>query len=228
VSPVIPVKENIRLRIEEFGIVPSIKPKLHESAAADAIFAAETLIAAGIPIAEIKWSAPGAIDVVSHLEKKFPKMVVGVDVLDLEAAERCVDAGAKFLTSPGFIPEIVEFAIRKDVVVFPGALTPTEVMTAWNAGADFVKVFPCSQVGGSSYIRALHGPLPDIRLIASGGVNQQTAADFMLAGATALGIGVDLVPAEALRWRKEEQIHELARRFLNMVKYGRTERIARS
>jgi 2-dehydro-3-deoxyphosphogluconate aldolase/(4S)-4-hydroxy-2-oxoglutarate aldolase len=225
---VIPVKENIRLRIEEFGIVPAIKPKLHESAADDAIFAAETLNAAGIPIAEIEWSVPGAIYVISHLAKKFPRMVVGVDIPDVEAAERCVEAGAKFLTSPGFTPEIVEFAIRKDVVVFPGALTPTEVMTAWKAGADFVKVFPCSQVGGSSYIRALHGPLPDIRLIASGGVNQQTAADFMLAGATALGIGVDLVPAEALRWRKEEQIHELARRFLNMVKYGRTERIARS
>jgi 2-dehydro-3-deoxyphosphogluconate aldolase/(4S)-4-hydroxy-2-oxoglutarate aldolase len=225
---VIPVKENIRLRIEEFGIVPSIKPKLHGSAAEDAIFAAETLNAAGIPIAEIKWAVPGALDVVSHLAKKFPKMVVGVDLLDLDAAEQCVDAGAKFLTSPGLIPEIVEFAIKKDIVVFPGALTPTEVLTAWKAGADLVKVFPCSQVGGAGYIKALHGPLPEIRLIASGGVNQQTAADFILAGATALGIGVELVPAEALRWRKEEQIRELARRFLNTVKYGRTERIARS
>jgi 2-dehydro-3-deoxyphosphogluconate aldolase/(4S)-4-hydroxy-2-oxoglutarate aldolase len=225
---VIPEKANIRLRIEECGIVPAIHPKLHPSAADDAQFAAETLYAGGIPIAEISMVVPGAREVISNLANKFPKMIVGADVLDLETARVCLDAGAKFLTSPAFVPEVVEFAIKHNVVVSPGALTPTEVVTAWNAGADFVKVFPCSQIGGAGYIKALNGSLPSVRLIASGGVSQQTAADFILAGASALGIGAELVPSEALRWRKEAQIHELTRRFINMVKYGRTERMARS
>ena len=224
----IPEKENIRLCIEEFGIVPAIHPKLHPSAADDARFAGETLHAAGIPIAEISMVVPGARDVISYLAKKFPKMIVGADVVDLETARGCLDAGAKFLTSPGFVPEVVEFAHKNSVVVFPGALTPTEVVTAWHAGADFVKVFPCSQVGGAGYIKALNGSLPSVRLIASGGVNQQTAANFILAGAAALGVGAELVPPEALRWRKEDQIQELTRRFINMVKYGRAERMARS
>jgi 2-dehydro-3-deoxyphosphogluconate aldolase/(4S)-4-hydroxy-2-oxoglutarate aldolase len=221
-------KTDIRMRIEEFGIVPAIRPALRTSAADDARFAAETLSSAGIPIAEINMTVPGSIDVISHLAKRFPEMIVGADLLDLETARRCVDAGAKFLTSPGLIPGLVEFAAKRDVVVFPGALTPSEVNTAWNAGADFVKVFPCSQVGGAGYIKALHGPLPHIPLIASGGVNQQTAGNFILYGATALGIGAELVPQEALRWRKDEQIRELARRFLGMVKDGRAQRMGQA
>ena len=113
-------------------------------------------------------------------------MVVGAGtVLDTETAQQCLDAGAKFLTSPGLVMEVVEFAVKKDVVVFPGVLTPTDVITAWKAGADFVKVFPCAQVGGPAYIRALKVPLPKVPLIASGGVNQQSAANFIRAGATA-------------------------------------------
>jgi 2-dehydro-3-deoxyphosphogluconate aldolase/(4S)-4-hydroxy-2-oxoglutarate aldolase len=208
--------------------VPAIKPRLHASAADDVRFAAETLNAAGVPVAEVNMTVPGAVDVISHLAKTFPKMIVGADLTDLETAERSVDAGAKFLTSPAFVPGIVEFARKKNVVVFPGALTPSEVLAAWSAGADFVKVFPCSQVGGAAYIKALHSPLPLVRLIASGGVNQQTAFDFVIAGATAIGVGAELVPPEALRWRNEAQIHELARRFINMIKSGRKERMERS
>jgi 2-dehydro-3-deoxyphosphogluconate aldolase/(4S)-4-hydroxy-2-oxoglutarate aldolase len=222
------MKTEVRMRIEEFGIVPSVRPVLRASAADDARFAAETLNAAGIPIAEINMTVPGSIDVISDLAKRFPEMIIGADLLDLETARRCLDAGAKFLTSPGLIPGLVELAVAKDVVVFPGALTPSEVVTAWTAGADFVKVYPCSQVGGAGYIRALHGPLPHVPLIASGGVNQQTAMNFILSGAAALGIGAELVPQEALRWRKEQQIRELARRFLGMVKDGRAQRMGQS
>jgi 2-dehydro-3-deoxyphosphogluconate aldolase/(4S)-4-hydroxy-2-oxoglutarate aldolase len=217
-------KMDVRLCIQQIGIVPAIRPAMRATASDDARFAAEAIYRAGIPIAEISMIVPGAIDVISHLAKNFPEMIVGADVLDLETARRCVDAGARFLTSPGFIVQVVEFALKKDVVVFPGALTPTEVLTAGKAGADFIKVFPCSQVGGASYIKALNASIHQASLIASGGVNQQTAVNFIRAGATALGIGADLIPQEALQWRKEEQIRELARRFLGMVDAGRAER----
>ena len=216
-------RDQIRLRIEEYGIIPSIKPKLHTAAAEDFLFAAEALNSAGIPVAEINIAVPGALDAISQIAKKFPKMIVGVDLLDVETAERCLGVGAKFLTSPGFVPELVEFSVKTDVLVFPGALTPSEVFAAWKAGADFVKVFPCSQVGGPGYIRALHSPFPGIRLIASGGVTLETAAGFMLSGATALGIGSQLVPPEALRSRRQDLIQDLARRFATIVKSARSE-----
>ena len=214
-------KDEVRFRIQEIGIVPAIRVNRPEHAQ----FAAETINGAGIPIAEITMTVPGAVDVIAHLAKSLPEMVVGAGtVLDKETARRCLDAGAKFLTSPGLVLEVVEFAVKKDVVVFPGALTPTEVITAWKAGADFVKIFPCAQSGGDTYIRVLKIPLPQIQLIASGGVNQQTAVNFILAGATALGIGGELIPKEDVRLRKEERIYELARRFLAMVKEARARR----
>ena len=142
-------------------------------------------------------------------------------VLDEESAQRCIDAGARFLTSPGFVPEVVAYAKKVDVVVFPGAMTPTEVIAAWKAGSDFVKIFPTGQVGGTQFLRALKVPLPQIPLIASGGVNQVTASDYILAGATAIGLGGELLPREALHLRQADRIHELAGRFLTMVKDAR-------
>jgi 2-dehydro-3-deoxyphosphogluconate aldolase/(4S)-4-hydroxy-2-oxoglutarate aldolase len=115
----------------------------------------------------------------------------------------------------------MEFAAKQNVAVFPGALTPTEVVTAWSAGADFVKVFPCGPVGGDAYIKALHASLPQIPLIAAGGVNQQTAASFILSGATAIGVGTELIPTEAIARRQSKRIHELARRFAKLVKDAR-------
>lgn len=213
-------KQEIRARIEEIGIVPAIRVKAPEHAR----FAVEAVNRAGIPIAEITMTVPNAIDLISHLARTLPEMIVGAGtVLDTETASRCVDAGARFLTSPGLVMEVVEFAVKKDVVVFPGALTPTEVIAAWKAGADFVKIYPCAEVGGHIYIRALKVPLPQVSLIASGGVNQQSAANFIRAGATALGIGGELIPPEALLRRQEAQINELARRFLAMVKGTRAE-----
>ena len=221
----IAMKRNIRRCIEDYGIVPSIRLSRGNSAADDALFAAETLTSAGIPIVEISLTEPGAVNVMAHLSKNLPEMIIGADVLDVETAQRCLDSGARFITSPGFFSELIEFGAGKDVVVLPGALTPTEVVTAWKSGADLVKVFPCSQVGGAGYIKALHGPMPQIPLIASGGVNQSTAMSFVLSGATALGIGAELVPRQAIQGRRDSQIRELARRFLTMVKEGRTQRM---
>jgi 2-dehydro-3-deoxyphosphogluconate aldolase/(4S)-4-hydroxy-2-oxoglutarate aldolase len=149
-------------------------------------------------------------------------MAVGAGtVLDEDLARRCIEAGARFLTSPGFVPEVVAYARKANVVVFPGALTPTEVIAAWKAGSDFVKIFPTAPIGGVQYIRALKVPLPQIPLIATGGVNQLTALDFIAVGATAIGVGAELLPPEALHLRQENRIRELARRFLGMVKEGR-------
>jgi 2-dehydro-3-deoxyphosphogluconate aldolase / (4S)-4-hydroxy-2-oxoglutarate aldolase len=213
-------KAEVRARIEEIGIIPAIRVSTRELAR----FAIEAINRAGIPIAEVTMTVPNALDVISQLARSLPEMIVGAGtVLDTETAQRCLDAGAKFLTSPGLVMEVVEFAVRKDLVVFPGVLTPTDVIMAWKAGADFVKIFPCAQVGGPAYIRALKVPLPQVPLIASGGVNQQSAPNFIRAGATALGIGSELIPHEALHRRQEAQIHELARRFLAMVKNTREE-----
>jgi 2-dehydro-3-deoxyphosphogluconate aldolase / (4S)-4-hydroxy-2-oxoglutarate aldolase len=212
-------KQEIRARIEDIGIIPAVGA----SSPDDARFAVEAVSCGGIPIAEITMTVPEAVAVITGLTRSFPEMIVGAGtVLDIETAKRCLDAGAKFLTSPGLVPEVVEFAAKNEVVVFPGALTPTEIIAAWKAGADFVKVYPCGQVGGDRYIRALKTPLPQVLLIASGGVNQQTALNFVLAGAAALGIGAELIPREDVQLRRKDRILELARRFKKLVKEARS------
>ena len=217
-------KAEVRARIEEIGIIPGIRVSSPERAR----FAAEMVNRAGIPIAEITMTVPRALDVISHLAKTLPDMAVGAGtVLDAETAWRCLDAGATFLTSTGLVPEVVEFALKNDLVVFPGAMTPTDVIAAWRTGADFVKVFPCGPLGGPSYIRSLKLPFPQVPMIATGGVNQRTAGNFILAGATALGIGAELINPEALPVMKEEQIQELARRYAGMVKAARAQQNAR-
>jgi 2-dehydro-3-deoxyphosphogluconate aldolase/(4S)-4-hydroxy-2-oxoglutarate aldolase len=214
-------KAQVRARIEEIGIIAGIRV----TKAGRARFAAEAVHRAGIPIAEITMTVPGGDEVISHLAKNLPDIVVGAGtVLDIETARRCLDAGATFLTSTGLVPEVVEFALQNDVVVFPGAMTPTDVITAWKMGVDFVKIFPCGPLGGPNYIRALKFPFPHIPLIATGGVNQQTAGNFILAGAAALGIGSELINPEALPMMQEQQIHELARRYLKIIKAARAQR----
>jgi len=134
-----------------------------------------------------------------------------------------LDAGAKFLASDGLDPELVNFAVKEGVVMIPGTLSPSEILTAWKLGPDFVKVVPCAQVGGDSYIRALKAMFPKVPLIAAGGVTQQTASGFILAGAIALGIGADLVPRESIRMRQPDRIAELARRFIGFVSGARSQ-----
>ena len=211
-------RSQVRVYIEEIGILPSVRVTTQELAR----FAAETVYSGGIPIAEITLTTPGALAVINDLANRFPDMAVGAGtVLDDEMARRSVDAGASFLTSPGFVPEVVAYAKKVDVCVLPGALTPSEIIAAWKAGSDFVKIFPTGLVGGIQYVRALKVPLPQIPLIATGGVNQLTASDFILAGATAIGLGGALLPKEALHFRQDDRIHELAGRFLAMVRDAR-------
>jgi 2-dehydro-3-deoxyphosphogluconate aldolase / (4S)-4-hydroxy-2-oxoglutarate aldolase len=207
--------------IEDAGIVPSLR--LH--AAEEALFAAEALADGGIPIVEIPLTVPGATGLIQDLAKRRPEIVAGAgSVYDLEAAERCLDAGAAFLSSPGLDLNIVEYGLKRGVAVLPGALTPTEVIVAWRAGGDLVKIFPCAQVGGPSYIKALKAPFPDVPLMASGGVNQQTVAEFFVAGAAAVGIGANLVQPEAVHRREPGWIKQLAQRYLSLVKQGRERR----
>jgi 2-dehydro-3-deoxyphosphogluconate aldolase/(4S)-4-hydroxy-2-oxoglutarate aldolase len=208
-------KETVRARIEEFGIVPAIRL----SSAEDALFAVKAVADSGIPIAEVTMTIPGAIEVISEIARDRPELIVGAGTItDTETARRCLDAGAMFLTSPGLDIRVVRFAVKRNVVVFPGALTPSEIMTAWKAGSDFVKVFPCSRLGGAGYIKALKSPFPHIPLIASGGVTHGNVADFILAGAVGVGIGRDLINPEAVRRRELDWIRELAGRFLQIVK----------
>jgi 2-dehydro-3-deoxyphosphogluconate aldolase/(4S)-4-hydroxy-2-oxoglutarate aldolase len=211
-------KHSVRARIEEVGIIPAIRT----ASAEDALFAAEMISQAGIPIVEITMTVPGAVDVIAGLARALPDLVVGAGtVLGIDMARRCLDAGARFVTSPGLELHVVEFAAKEDVLVMPGALTPTEVTAAWHAGADLVKIFPCAQLGGESYIRALKAPLPHVPMIAAGGVNQHTAAGFIRAGAVAIGVGTELIPRRAIEQRQTEWIRELARRFLSLVAEAR-------
>jgi 2-dehydro-3-deoxyphosphogluconate aldolase/(4S)-4-hydroxy-2-oxoglutarate aldolase len=211
-------KEEVRARIEEVGIVPAIRLSTTE----DARFAAEAVYRAGLPIAEITLTVPGALQLISALVRDFPDMVVGAGtVLDADTARRAVDAGARFITSTGMDATVVGLAAEEGVLVLPGALTPTEIINAWKAGADFVKVFPCTPLGGDSYIRALKAALPQIPLIAGGGVQQHTAGHYISAGASAIGVGKELVTYEAVRLRKAEWILELAHRFMAIVKNAR-------
>lgn len=211
-------RQEVRKRIEELGIIPSIRV----SATEDALFAADAIARGGIPIVEITLTVPEAIKVISSVVEHAPDVIVGAgSVHDVETAQRCLDAGAKFLSSDGLDPDTVKFAVAKDVVVIPGTLTPTGVIGAWKLNPDFVKVVPCGHIGGDSYIRDLKAMFPKIPLVAAGGVNQRTAFNFIAAGAVALGVGGELIPREAIRRRQPDRIAELARRFLNSVSSAR-------
>lgn len=204
--------------IEEVGIIPAIRV----SSAEDAHFAADTVAKAGIPIVEITMTVPEACSLMAHLVRHHPNVVVGAGtVLDPQMAGSCVDAGAHFLTSPGLNPKVIEFATQKEIAVLPGALTPTEVITAWEAGGDYVKVYPCAELGGEKYIRNLRAALPQIPLVAAGGITQHSALDYVLAGASAIGVGKELIPPDAIENRERDRIQELAQRFLTAVKDAR-------
>ncbi len=211
-------KETVRRRIEQLGIIPAIRV----ASADDASFAVESIAASGLPIAEVTLTIPGALDVIRQLAAKHPELVIGAGtVLDTETARQCLDAGARFITSPELNLEVVDFALKHGVTVLPGAMTPTEIAAAWRAGSDFVKVFPCSALGGAAYIRSLKAPFPRISLVASGGVTEQTAAEFIHAGSAVVGIGRDLVSPEAIRRRQAHWFQELVRRFLEIVSRAR-------
>jgi 2-dehydro-3-deoxyphosphogluconate aldolase / (4S)-4-hydroxy-2-oxoglutarate aldolase len=214
-------KQQVRDRIIEIGIIPVVRA----SSPGEACIAADAVCRGGIPIVEITMTVPGALDVIRELVKNCASdVLIGAGtVLNAEAARRCLDAGAQFLVSPGLNIQTIELAVREEMLMMAGALTPTEVLTAWEAGSDLVKVFPCGQVGGAKYIKALKGPLPQIPLVPTGGVNLNTAAEFIEAGAVALGVGGELVQTDALKSNKPEIIVENARKFLAIVKQTRAQ-----
>jgi 2-dehydro-3-deoxyphosphogluconate aldolase/(4S)-4-hydroxy-2-oxoglutarate aldolase len=211
-------KGEISACIEDTGVIPSVS----EASTEDALFVAEALVGAGIPIIEISMNDPDAIDVISHLVKHAPTMIVGGgSIRNTEYARKCLDAGARFLATDGVIPGLVEYAAKENLVTIPGALTLTEVISLWDAGADFVKVVPCYAVGGHKYIQTLKAVVPPARLIAAGGVNQLTALNYATAGVAALSLGKELIPTEAIVLRQARRIQELGRRFLAAVDNGR-------
>lgn len=211
-------KAEVRARIEQLAIIPAVRAATPD----DALFAAECVSKGGLPIVELTMTVPQATELIGQLVKKHPRMIVGAGtVLDLETARACLAAGAKFITSPGLDLEIVAFTAQAGVIAMPGALTPSEIIAAIKAGADFIKLFPCGQLGGVDYLHALRGPFPDVAFVAAGGVNQQTAGKYLAAGAAAVGIGADLIPPRAIAVREADWIQELARRYVNTVKYVR-------
>ncbi|MGD0908170.1 MAG: bifunctional 4-hydroxy-2-oxoglutarate aldolase/2-dehydro-3-deoxy-phosphogluconate aldolase [Candidatus Acidiferrales bacterium] len=211
-------KDEICSFIEETGVIPF----LNEASLEDAVFIAGALAESGIPIVEISMNCPDAPDLISHLVTQVPTMIVGGgSIRNMEIARQCLNAGARFLSTDGLVPMIAEFAEQEKLAMISGALTLTEVASAWNGGADFVKVVPCHAVGGPSYIRTLKDAMPYARLIAAGGVNQITATNYVLAGVTAMNVGRDLIPIEAVQSRETRRIQELARRYLLAVETGR-------
>ena len=212
-------KEETSKRIVEIGIVPVIRA----ASSKQALLASEAVCAGGVPVVEITMTVPGAIDVIAELAKTAGKeILIGAGtVLDPPTAQRCLDAGAEFLVSPGFDLETVQLARRLGKLMIAGALTPTEVIAAWKAGSDFVKIFPCGSVGGAKYIKALKAPLPQVPMIPTGGVNLNTAAEFILAGAAALGIGGELVSAAALKSGNTREITHSARQYVGIVAAAR-------
>jgi len=214
-------KDQVRRRILEVGIIPVVRA----SSGSQAIQAAEAVCAGGIPVVELTMTVPGALEVIAKLAKSMGKevLVESGTVLDADSARRCLDAGAQFLVSPGFDLATVQLANSAGVLIMAGALTPTEVIAAWKAGSDLVKVFPCGNVGGAKYIKALKAPLPQVPMVPTGGVNLETAADFLRAGSAALGIGGELISASALRLGNVKTITDAARQYVSIVKQTRQE-----
>jgi 2-dehydro-3-deoxyphosphogluconate aldolase/(4S)-4-hydroxy-2-oxoglutarate aldolase len=212
-------REDVKSLINKSGIFPGIRA----SSAKQALYAAETLYAAGIPVVEVTMTVPEGIEVIREVAERFPEMAVGAGtVLDTETARKCLDAGARFITSTGIVSDVLEVTLKADMVAIPGALTPSEVIACWRAGADFVKIFPAAAIGGSLYIRSLKLPFPHIPLISAGGVDQRNAADFIRAGSAAIGLASELLPKDAVAMQQGHRIHELARRFLALVNEGRS------
>jgi 2-dehydro-3-deoxyphosphogluconate aldolase/(4S)-4-hydroxy-2-oxoglutarate aldolase len=208
-------KSEVLQQIKEVGILPVLRATSIEEAAA----IARAIEAGGIHALEITMTVPGAIELLrTTVRESGNRLLIGAGtVLDPETARACILAGATFIVSPALNLKTIELCHRYGVAVLPGALTPTEVVTAWEAGADVVKVFPCSALGGASYLKALKAPLPQIELIPTGGVSLSTAAGFLEAGAFALGAGSDLVNAKAIAQGKPELITEQARRYRAVI-----------
>jgi 2-dehydro-3-deoxyphosphogluconate aldolase/(4S)-4-hydroxy-2-oxoglutarate aldolase len=211
--------EEVVRRIEEIGIVPVVRAATVE----DATRAVEAICAGGIPVVEITMTVPNAVSVIREVAQQYrDKVLIGAGtVTTAEQAESCFRAGAEFLVSPGLAASVLSVARAAAKLAIPGALTPTELMNAHDHGAQLVKIFPCGNLGGPKYLRSLKAPFPNAQLIPTGGVNAANAADFIAAGAFALGVGADLVDATALREGKPEKITTAARELVAAVASAR-------
>lgn len=201
-------------RIAEHVLMPAVRTATPEAA----LLAAQTLIAAGISVLELPFTVPDAPSVIAELRRRFPEALVGAGtILSVDAAETALAAGAQFLVSPNIDAEVIAVASASDVPSIPGALTPTEIVLAAKCGADFIKVFPASSMGGPSYIRSLLAPLPALRLMPMGGVSTETAEAYLSAGAVALGVGADLVPA-GITADQLDRVAQKAEQYLNLIR----------
>jgi 2-dehydro-3-deoxyphosphogluconate aldolase/(4S)-4-hydroxy-2-oxoglutarate aldolase len=213
------MKTDVIKQIRDFGVIPVVRA----ATADEAMRAIDAIREGGISVLEITMTVPGAIELIAAVSKSYGNdaLVGAGTVLDPETATACVESGAQFVVSPALNLETIARCRELGVAVMPGALTPTEVVQAWNAGADFVKVFPAGAVGGPSYLKALKAPLPQIELVPTGGVSLKTAGDFIRAGAAALGVGADLVDINAIREGQSALITERAKRFIEIVREAR-------
>ena len=211
-------KAEVISRVVEGGVIPVIRA----SSKSEARSVIEAIAAGGITTVEVTMTVPGAVELIRELSRERADLLLGAgSVLEPETARECIAAGAKYIVSPATNFDTIEYCSESDVVIMPGALTPTEVVNAWDAGADFVKVFPADSMGGAKYLRSLKAPLPHIKLIPTGGVSLATAAEFIKAGAEAVGVGADLVNLNALRRERANEITEAAREYLRIVAEAR-------
>ena len=201
--------------IERVALIPVLRARN----AAQALAVVKAMIAGGVTVVEVTMTVPGALDVLKELRKEYgAKLLLGSGtVTTADQAAATIDAGAEFVVSPSFHPEVIAKARALGKLSIPGALTPTEVITAWNTGADYVKIFPCSAVGGASYLKSLLAPFPHLKLLPTGGITLQTAESFLRAGARALGVGSDLVNLAAIDAGTPEIITETARAYLKVL-----------
>ncbi len=207
-------KSKVLQRMKKTGLVPVLRA----TSSTEALAIAEAIAAAGVDVLEVTMTVPGAMDVIRTLVREKPQMLVGAGtVLDPETARACMLEGAQFIVSPAMNVKTIEMCRRYSCAVLPGALTPTEVITAWQAGADVIKVFPASAMGGAKYLKSLKAPLPQIELVPAGGVSVATAAEFLEAGAFALGVGADLADGKAIAEGRPERITETARAYLRTI-----------
>jgi 2-dehydro-3-deoxyphosphogluconate aldolase/(4S)-4-hydroxy-2-oxoglutarate aldolase len=212
-------KQDVLRRVAEVGIVPVVRA----ASAEEAMQVIEAIKAGGVNVLEITMTVPRAVRVIEQVADRYgDEVIVGAGtVLDAETARACILAGAQFVVSPSLNVKTIELCRRYSVAVLPGALTPTEVINAWAAGADVVKVFPCGAMGGAKYLKSLKAPLPQVEMIPTGGVSLATAAEFIEAGALALGVGADLVDTKAIRAGQPEKVTEAARAYIAAVREAR-------
>ena len=214
------MSEQIKATLERVGLIPVLRASSAEMAHA----VVDAMMAGGVTVVEVTMTVPNAVALLRDLKQKYGgSLLLGSGtVTDAAQVEATIEAGAEFVVSPSLHFDVIARTKELGKISIPGALTPTEVITAWRAGADYVKIFPCSAMGGASYLKSLLAPFPDLKLIPTGGVTLQTAADFLKAGARALGVGADLVSAKAIADATPELITTTARSYLEIIRAARS------